>query len=222
MLIPEAAQLVLQAGAYAKGGEVFVLDMGKPVKIYDLAENLIKLSGYKPNEEIKIAFQEINKHSHLGTQYDWLARYCHEKDINEMGITAVFRYDGHIATILKNHVEKVERYNFAVYRIRQDAYKLPEGIIFKYFLFPTYEKSKLELFQLAQEKGWGDMINLTWFCHKPRAVDKPCGACEPCRQTKNYGLGFRIPYQNRIMGKIIHSVYDSKLFQIAKRAVKAR
>ena len=54
MLIPEAAQLVLQAGACAKGGEVFVLDMGKPVKIYDLAENLIKLSGYKPNEEIKI------------------------------------------------------------------------------------------------------------------------------------------------------------------------
>lgn len=54
MLIPEAAQLVLQAGAYAKGGEIFVLDMGKAVKIHDLAENLIKLSGYKPNEDIKI------------------------------------------------------------------------------------------------------------------------------------------------------------------------
>ena len=54
MLIPEAAQLVLQAGAYAKGGEIFVLDMGKPVKIYDLAENLIRLSGYTPNSDIKI------------------------------------------------------------------------------------------------------------------------------------------------------------------------
>lgn len=54
MLIPEAAQLVLQAGAYAKGGEIFVLDMGKPVKIYDLAENLIRLSGYTPDKDIKI------------------------------------------------------------------------------------------------------------------------------------------------------------------------
>lgn len=54
MTIPEASQLVLQAGAYAKGGEIFVLDMGKPVKIYDLAENLIKLSGYEPHKDIKI------------------------------------------------------------------------------------------------------------------------------------------------------------------------
>ncbi len=54
MTIPEAAQLVLQAGGFAQGGEIFVLDMGKPVKIYDLAKNLIKLSGYEPHTEIEI------------------------------------------------------------------------------------------------------------------------------------------------------------------------
>ncbi|WP_436512553.1 polysaccharide biosynthesis protein [Clostridium thermobutyricum] len=54
MLIPEAAQLVLQAGAYAEGGEIFVLDMGKSVKIYDLAKKLIRLSGYEPEKDIKI------------------------------------------------------------------------------------------------------------------------------------------------------------------------
>ena len=54
MTIPEAAQLVLQASYYAKGGEIFVLDMGKPIKIYDLAYNMIKLSGHKPGVDIKI------------------------------------------------------------------------------------------------------------------------------------------------------------------------
>lgn len=56
MTIPEAVSLVLQAGAYAKGGEIFILDMGKPVKIADMARNLIKLSGYEPDIDIKIEY----------------------------------------------------------------------------------------------------------------------------------------------------------------------
>ena len=54
MTIPEAVSLVLKAGLMAKGGEIFVLDMGQPVKIYDLAVNLIKMKGYVPGRDIKI------------------------------------------------------------------------------------------------------------------------------------------------------------------------
>lgn len=56
MTIPEAVSLVLQAGTYAWGGEIFVLDMGDPVKIDTLARNLIKLSGYEPDVDIKVAY----------------------------------------------------------------------------------------------------------------------------------------------------------------------
>jgi FlaA1/EpsC-like NDP-sugar epimerase len=59
MTIPEAAELVLQASAMAQGGEIFVLDMGEPVRIQDLARNLILLSGLKPDIDIRIEFSGI-------------------------------------------------------------------------------------------------------------------------------------------------------------------
>jgi FlaA1/EpsC-like NDP-sugar epimerase len=59
MTIPEAAQLVLEAGSMGKGGEIFILDMGEPVRILDLAKETIRLSGFKPEDEIEIVFTGI-------------------------------------------------------------------------------------------------------------------------------------------------------------------
>ena len=61
MTIPEASQLVLQAGALGSGGEIFILDMGEPVKILDLAEDMIRLSGLTPYEDIDIVFTGVRK-----------------------------------------------------------------------------------------------------------------------------------------------------------------
>lgn len=83
MTIPEAAQLVLQAAAYAKGGEIFVLDMGKPVRIYDLAKKLISLSGYRPNEDIEIMFTGLRPgeklYEELLMNEEGLAKTAHSK-----------------------------------------------------------------------------------------------------------------------------------------------
>ena len=83
MTIPEAAQLVIQAGAMAKGGEIFILDMGDPVKIDDLARDLIKLSGFEPDVDIKIVYTGLRPgeklYEELLTKEEGLTHTRHEK-----------------------------------------------------------------------------------------------------------------------------------------------
>jgi FlaA1/EpsC-like NDP-sugar epimerase len=83
MTIPEAVSLVLTAGAYAKGGEIFVLDMGQPVKMYDLAADLIRLSGYEPETDIKIAVTGLRPgeklYEELFFNYEDVDKTMHDK-----------------------------------------------------------------------------------------------------------------------------------------------
>lgn len=104
MLIPEAAQLVLQAGAYARGGEIFVLDMGSPVKIYDLACDLIKLSGLEPGKDIDIEIIGLRPgeklYEELLMNEEGLIETMHEKIF--IGMPGDFKLN-----ILKKNIEEL-------------------------------------------------------------------------------------------------------------------
>jgi FlaA1/EpsC-like NDP-sugar epimerase len=85
MTIPEAARLVLQAGIFAKGGEIFILDMGDPVRIDDIARTLIRLSGFRPDVDIKIEYSGLRPGEKL---YEEL--FLDEEQPDESGIPGIF------------------------------------------------------------------------------------------------------------------------------------
>lgn len=106
MTIPEAAQLVVQAGGLAKGGEIFVLDMGEPVKIVSLAEKLIKLSGYEPYVDIDIQFtglrpgEKLYEELILPSERDGM----HKTENDKIFVTSPYAFD---EELLMQHIAQI-------------------------------------------------------------------------------------------------------------------
>lgn len=126
MTIPEAAQLVLQAAAYAKGGEIFVLDMGHPVKIYDLAKKMISLSGYRPDFDIKIEFTGLRAGEKL---YEELL--MSEENLGQTAHSKIFI--GHPIDITIEELEaKLEKLEMALTMKAEDIKKVMAEVV------PTY------------------------------------------------------------------------------------
>ena len=134
MTIPEAVSLVLQAMTFAKGGEIFVLDMGEPVKIYDMAVNLIKLSGYEPNVDIPIEITGLRPGEKL---YEEIL-------MNEEGLQETKHDKIHIAKPMDINIEmitkKLSKLQFLLENSNNESKKEIKEIIKE--VVPTYKGVK--------------------------------------------------------------------------------
>jgi FlaA1/EpsC-like NDP-sugar epimerase len=130
MTIPEASQLVIQAGAIAKGGEIFVLDMGEPVKIADLARDLITLSGLKPEVDIKIEYTGLRKGEKL---YEELL-------MNEVALTSTENDKIFVEKPNEYDIDLIEKsikeFKDIVYKDKEEIFRLIEEKV------PTYVRKR--------------------------------------------------------------------------------
>lgn len=130
--------------------------------------------------------QELAARSHIGGQYAWLARLA---KANDVVLELSIHRDDKAHGFLDGHVE-----------VDSDGtYRLPSSVAdnalrhFQWFTFPLFDVSKLDMQEQAQQNGFGDIMELTWFCFTPLPGRTPCGRCNPCKYTAEEGLGRRIP-----------------------------
>lgn len=142
MTIPEAVQLVLQAGSLSRGGEVFVLDMGEPVKIVDLARDLIRLSGFEPGTEIKIEFTGMRPgeklYEELLTDEEGIASTVH----NRIFIGKPSQPVHHELNAAIQQLEVAAQTNELA--LRDALHRLVPTYTIPDYIFSEYEKTELE------------------------------------------------------------------------------
>lgn len=130
MTIPEAVSLVLEAGAFAHGGEIFVLDMGEPVKIVDLAKNLIRLSGYVPGEDIEIKFTGLRPGEKLYEERLMAEEGLAKTENDRISIAKPIEMDD------EKFFESLDEMKNAVYEETGEVREMVRKIV------PTYRKEK--------------------------------------------------------------------------------
>jgi hypothetical protein len=149
----------------------------------------------RPDAGITARYLRLKARSHLGGQYDWLARFADQQGLRDLEL-AVHR-DDRAAAFLEPHVVLCDGSGDPYYRLRDDPPD-PDLRLFERFRFPVFHKTKRDMQRVAAEHGFADILELTWFCHLPTSQGRPCGTCNPCRYTIEEGLGRRVPLKGRL------------------------
>jgi hypothetical protein len=160
-----------------------------PTLIYELCE-------IPQSEAIAASRKSLLQESFIGGQYEWLARLAQWQHIPRLELAV--HQDDRAHAFIEGLVERDPSGAFAV----SSESTNPAATLFRDFVFPILDITKLDMASVAEEYGFTDILEQTWFCHYPDARSRPCGSCRPCRSTIQEGLARRIPVANRIKSRI--------------------
>lgn len=142
------------------------------------------------DKEITESYRSLASLSHLGDQYDWLTRYVKHSNVSHLELC--IHRDDKATGFLKKEVKKITTNDDYYYVLKEDLSK-PELKIFSYYHFPLFDLTKLDMEEIARKNDFRDIMEETWFCYYPTKDGKPCGLCNPCKYTRDEGLGRRVP-----------------------------
>lgn len=146
----------------------------------------------KENFQITAGVLRLRKKYHLGGQYDWLIRFPEQFNLTDLELSSHTLRVPHV--ISKDNDEMIpytDNVGNKYLRIT-DTPKDPDMLLFRYFKFVNMFLSKTDMGHVAKKEGFLDIMNVTWFCHRPRKGLKPCGTCSPCLIAIREGMRHKL------------------------------
>ncbi|MEB5950482.1 hypothetical protein IGI82_001450 [Enterococcus sp. AZ067] len=161
------------------------------------------------NQIITDKFNRLLNESYMGTQYDWLGRYAEANNLEDLELN--IHKDDKAEFFVRPLVEKKDDGNGSYSYVLKDRALGTDYDLFKYYSFPVLDLTKTQMSEIAKKSGFDSLMEMTWFCFNPTWRKTPCGYCNPCKYTRNEGLGRRVPSEgiakyNKLENKIYYKM----------------
>ena len=149
-----------------------------------------------PNREITQSYEILNQNTSIGIQYEWLARFACQEGLSNLELSVVLSDTGP-TRLIKDFLNHSKEKNASPLRLDEKFLGMDVFTVFKYFNFPIFHSSKVKMRNIAEENNFINLLNISWFCHKPLSKNRPCGVCKPCTVIMATGMEYRMPLGSR-------------------------
>jgi hypothetical protein len=161
----------------------------------------------EPDEIVTDAWNRLNTHFHVGSQYEWLQRFSRQFDLNSIDVALFKDPNGSKSPLFRQWYNAFINHQPLPDSPYQKEITEDLSTLFEGFNFPVMSLKKTEMLEIAREKNWMPFMKHTRFCHRPKVHISPCGICKPCRQVSVDGMEWRIP----LTGKLNRMLYSIKV-----------
>lgn len=166
-----------------------------------LSVEFVQVTEIQSNSMVSEAYRNLKKKMDIGSQYEWLAWYCVEKKKVNVEL-CIEKGEGMGGLDLIQFMDKVKLNGCDTYLINPAISDKDIKGVYSFFSFPLMDTTKHDMLNVARENDFEEILNKTWFCHRPVNGLYPCGICNPCIQTMNKGFRYRFPLRSRIKYKL--------------------
>ena len=167
-----------------------------------LPTRVVRLEEVGPDPQIEQAFQQVLRLRGIGDQYAFLARFVKQFGVQDVELSLEKTTHGAHGVIQDYVGPARDAHGHDTYRVKDECLDTPIGTIFGRFSLPLFNTEKLETVAHIEQRGWNDVMAMTWFCHTPAQDGLPCGFCNPCQYAIQDGFAWRIPEKRRALSEL--------------------